>query len=89
MLRQIDWEVQHGPATKNGLLPLTTSFFWKFSFSFRTSYKYWFNILIAQVKIFILFRRALVLFEGIFYLLTSLKISQNSQESNCVGVYFW
>ena len=39
MLRQIDWWVQNGPITKNGVLPATTSFFWKFYFSLRTSYK--------------------------------------------------
>ena len=27
ILRQIEWGVQNGPITKNGLLPLTTSFF--------------------------------------------------------------
>ena len=27
ILRQIEWEVQIGPTTKNGLLPLTASFF--------------------------------------------------------------
>ena len=37
MLRQIEWWVQNGPITKNGVLPVTT--FWKFCFSLRTSYK--------------------------------------------------
>ena len=27
MLGQIEWEVQNGPITKNGLLPLTAPFF--------------------------------------------------------------
>ena len=27
MLRQIEWRVRNGPITKNGRLPLTTSFF--------------------------------------------------------------
>ena len=39
MLRQIEWWVQNGPISKNGVLPVTTLFFWKFCFSFRTSYK--------------------------------------------------
>ena len=39
MLRQIEWRVQNGPITKNGVLPVTTLLFWKFCFSFRTSYK--------------------------------------------------
>ena len=39
MLRQIEWKVQHGPITKDGILPLTTLFFWKFCFRVRTSSK--------------------------------------------------
>ena len=39
MLRQIEWWVQNGPITKNGVLPVATLFFWKFCFSLRTSYK--------------------------------------------------
>ena len=39
MLRQIEWGVQNRPITKNGVLPVTTLFFWKFSFSLRTAYK--------------------------------------------------
>ena len=33
------WCVQNRPITKNGVLPVTTVFFWKFYFSLRTSYK--------------------------------------------------
>ena len=32
-------ESTNGPMTKNGFLPLTTLFFWRFNFSIRTSYK--------------------------------------------------
>ena len=39
MLRQIEWGVHGGPVTKNGVLPLTTVFFSRFCFSFRTSHK--------------------------------------------------
>ena len=39
MLRKIKWWVKNGPITKNGVLPLPTSFFWKSCFSLRTSYK--------------------------------------------------
>ena len=39
MLRQIEWWILNGPITKNGVLPVTTLFFWKFCFSLRTSYK--------------------------------------------------
>ena len=39
MLRQIKWWLQNAPITKNGVLPVTTLFFWKICFSLRTSYK--------------------------------------------------
>ena len=39
MLRQIEWWVQNGPITKNGVLPVTTLFFWKFCFSLIICYK--------------------------------------------------
>ena len=39
MLRQMEWGVQDGPITKNGVLPVTASFFRKFRFSLRTSNK--------------------------------------------------
>ena len=39
MLRQIEWGVQNRPITKNGVLPVTSSFFRKFCFSLRTSHK--------------------------------------------------
>ena len=37
--RQIEWGVQNGPIATNGILPVTTLFFWKFYFSLRASYK--------------------------------------------------
>ena len=39
MLRQIEWWVHNELITKNGVLPLTTLFFWKFYFSLSTSCK--------------------------------------------------
>ena len=39
ILRQIKWWLENGPITKNGVLPVTTLFFWKFCFSLRTFYK--------------------------------------------------
>ena len=39
MIRQIEWWLQNGPIKKNGDLPVTTLFFWKFCFSLRPSYK--------------------------------------------------
>ena len=38
MLRQIEWWVKNGPIKKNGVLPVTTLFFWKLYFILRTSY---------------------------------------------------
>ena len=38
-LRQIEWWGQNRPITRTGVLPVSTLFFWKFCFSFRTSYK--------------------------------------------------
>ena len=39
MLRQIEWGVQDGSITKNGVLPITTLVFRKFRFSLRILYK--------------------------------------------------
>ena len=39
LLRQMEWGVQDGPITKNGVLPVTASFFRKFRFSLRASYE--------------------------------------------------
>ena len=38
MLRQIEWGVQNGSFTQNGVLRGTALFFRKFHFSLRTSY---------------------------------------------------
>ena len=37
MLRQREWQLQNGTTKKRGALPVTTLFFWKTCFSFRTS----------------------------------------------------
>ena len=37
MLGQIEWDVQNGPITKNGVLPVTTLFFENFVSIERTS----------------------------------------------------
>ena len=39
MLRQVEWGVQSGAITKNGVLPVTNLFFRKFCFVIRPSYK--------------------------------------------------
>ena len=39
MLRQIEWWLQNGLITESGVLPVTTLFFWKICFNFRTSSK--------------------------------------------------
>ena len=66
MLRLIEWWVQNEPIAKNGVLPVTTLFFWKSSFSLRTSY--W-------CTIFVLFVSPGVLFDGAFSLWVTLKRS--------------
>ena len=76
MLRQIEWWLQNGPITKDGVLPVTTLFFWKFCFSLRTSYKYsWFNVPTAQMSIFVLFVSAGVLYDSAFSLWATLNWS--------------
>ena len=37
--REIEWSVQNGPITKNGVLPVTTLFFQDFCLNLRISYK--------------------------------------------------
>ena len=54
-VRQIEWRVQNGPAAKDGVSPVTTSFFWNFCFSLRTSYKELTWCIRNQMSIFILF----------------------------------
>ena len=39
LLRQVEWGVQNGHITKNGVLPVTALFFRKFYFSLRTSHE--------------------------------------------------
>ena len=39
MLRQIEWGAQNGHITKNGVLPLTSLFLWKYYLSIRASDK--------------------------------------------------
>ena len=38
ILRQIEWRLQNGPFTKNGVLPVTSLFFWKICSSFRSTW---------------------------------------------------
>ena len=35
MLRQIEWQLQNGPITENGVLTVTTLFFLKVLFQFK------------------------------------------------------
>ena len=37
MLRQIEWQLQNGPITISGVLPVTALYSLKFCFSFSTS----------------------------------------------------
>ena len=58
---------------KNGVLPVTALFSWKFCFSLRTSYKesIWFRT--TQMPIFVPFVSAGVIFDGAFSLWVSLS----------------
>ena len=83
MLRQIEWWLQNGPITKNGVLPVTTSFFKKLCFSLRTSYKELIWCTNDPVPIFILFVSTGVLFDGAFSLWVSLKkVNDTSKITN-------
>ena len=75
MLRQIEWWVQNGLITKNGVLPATTLFFWKFCFSSRTSYKELICCTNNSMPVFILFVSSGVLFDGAFSLCVSLSVT--------------
>ena len=67
MLRQIECEIQNGPSTKDGVLPVINLFFRKFYFSLRTNL--WrVDLMYESLKfiLFILFECVRVLFEGAF-----------------------
>ena len=75
MLRQVEWWVQNGPITKNGVLPVTTLFFWKFLFHSRNSYKeliWCTNDPNAHISTFC---KRWVLFDDAFSLWVSLSLS--------------
>ena len=72
MLRQIEWWVQNGPITKNGVLPVTTLFFKNFVSVPRI--KSWFNVPTTQMPIFLpLFVSARILFDGNIFVRVSLN----------------
>ena len=74
MLRQIEWWLQNELITKNGVLPVTTLFFWKFCLSLKTALiKTWFDVSTTQILKFGLFVSAEVLFDGTFSLWVSYK----------------
>ena len=75
MLRQIEWEVQNEPITKNGLLLVATSFFFLFFcffFNFVSVHKPLtksrFDVPTTQISVFKFLVSAGVLFEGAFSL---------------------
>ena len=77
MLRQIKWWLQNEPVKKNGVLPASTSFFWKFCSSIRTSIKTWLVVPANQMPLFVLFVSAGVSFDG------ALWVSLNLNQSKC------
>ena len=68
ILRQIEKWVQIGPIAKNGV---TTSFFWKFGFSLRTSYKELFWCMNDPNVHIHTFTNRWILFKGDFWLWVS------------------
>ena len=60
MLKQIEWEVQNGPITENGVLAVTTLFFWKICWFFvdlmyhlpKYPYSYFLQMLKFYLKVF-------------------------------------
>ena len=55
MLRQIQWQLQNGPITKSGVLPVTTYFFGKFSPVLEYLKKSSFDVPAIQMAIFVFF----------------------------------
>ena len=55
MFRQIEWREENGSITKNGVLPVTTSAFWRFASIQEPLLQSWFNMPTTQMSIFILF----------------------------------
>ena len=75
MLRQIDWGVQNGPFTKNGVLSVITLFFTKLCFSLKPRVKSLFDVPSTQMSVFILFESVRDLFEGAVSLNTIITLS--------------
>ena len=71
---RIEWWVQNGLIKKNGILPRTNLFFWKFCFSLRTSHKKLIDVTTTQLSIFVLFVSVEVVFNGVFFPASILKI---------------
>ena len=68
MLRQIEWWVQNGPITENGVLTVTALFFENFVSVWEPLIKSWFGVPTTQMPIFLLFVSAGVLFYNAFSL---------------------
>ena len=88
MLRKIKWWVKNGPITKNGVLPLPTSFFWKSCFSLRTSYKeliWWTYYPNVHIHTFV---SAGVFFGGAFSLWISLSLRIQGKVKNINSAFF-
>ena len=59
--------MQNWPIAKNGVLPVTTLFFWKFNLSIRTSFKYLINTPITQILIYSYFSWEIEINEKVIY----------------------
>ena len=83
MLRQIEWQEQNVYIAKNGVLPVTTSFFEKKNSVQEPSVKSWFDVPTTQMPIFVLLVRAGVLFDGAFSLSILKEILQLQMQLTC------
>ena len=93
MLRQIEWEAQNGPITKNQVLPLTTFFFVHLISVWEPLKKRWFNVLTTYMIIFINFVNVWVLFQNTFFPwislinLSAVKLQSYSANSDFFTVF--
>ena len=78
--RQVEWGVQNGPITKNGVLTLTIWFFWKFNFGIKTSYHTWFKVLTTQMFEFMFLLSVMSFILGCFFNVSILKKRYENHE---------
>ena len=88
MLRQMEWGVQNGPITKNGVLPVTKYFaFLKILFQFR-NLAYRVDLMYQPSKCpYSYFSKVLEFYFRVFFPVSILKIDLNAAEIRTVQDY--